>query len=70
MGATSSTLAGLVRLGIIAGFVGLGLLGIALIGFSITFPAAFGERVVVFLLGAFAFVIAVEAVPLMTGRTT
>lgn len=59
----------LVRIGILAGFVGLGVLGVALMGMAIMFAAGVFERVVVLILGVFAFIIAVKGVPLMAGRS-
>lgn len=66
---TTSTIAVLVRIGILAGFAGLGILGLALIWMAITLSAGATERVVVLLLGIGALVIAIEAVPLMANRT-
>lgn len=66
---TTSQIGVLVRIGILAGFAGLGILGLALIGMAITLSAGAAERVVVLLLGIGALVIAIEAVPLMAGRS-
>lgn len=69
MSAAKNAIATLVRLGIAVAFAGLGVLGVGLMGASVLFSAAAGWRVVVFVLGLLAVVIAVEGVPIMAGRT-